>query len=511
MARWCTLTLCLLVTGLIGPAAGWAQGYPAPYPPPGSEGVVPAGWQTSSPYPGAYPTKAKYRNVGPQGPLARGPGRTIYEELPDDQGWLYEDTPLERILKQTFRHGYFRTDYLLWDISDPGNTLLSAPPVPLLDPVSSLTGLPIPISDVTLLQATDSDGNNIFGTVPSLAGVFNNENNGLRLTFGTTVFDGGVIEANIWGLQNSTSVVGFPDIRVADINLDGVININDINDPRVGSLYDVDLNGDGIFDAFGSGNLVDAVLQGVLVDGASPAGTNLILVNDLDYEASLKTEVWGTEANYLFEAYNPNADLIVTPLLGIRYLNFREDLRQRGVYTDPVLDEFAEPVPPDPVTGAPITQATTRKIDSTAINNLYGPQIGVRGEIRRKWLAIGATPKVMLGLNTYRTELATSQVLSAYDASQHLYKKETTFGVIGDLEVHARIYLGEHLSLHAGYNFMWAGLLTRPADNIIYNIKQPSTQSDNPFENLTQSDFGLDPSFSGAIIQGLSVGGQLEY
>jgi hypothetical protein len=484
----------LLVTGLIGPAAGWAQGYPAPYPPPGSEGVVPAGWQTASPYPGAYPTKAKYRNVGPQGPLAYGPGRTIYEELPDDQGWLYEDTPLERILKQTFRHGYFRTDYLLWDVGDPGQTLLSAPTnLTYLDP----RGFPKPVTDLQLIPTTDTTGTPIEAVVPTLNGVFTNENNGIRLTFGTSVFDAGTIEANVWGLQSSTSRFGIPDIRSADTDGDGVVDLT--------GLVDIDTNGDGIIDTSISENLVDAVIQGVLVDGQVPTGNNFLLVNDVDYEASLKTQVWGSEANFLLAPYNPNNDLIVTPLVGVRYLNFQEDLRQRGVYTNPILDPITGAPTFDPVTGDPLTQQTGRKIDSTTINNLYGPQIGVRGEIRRKWFAIGATPKVMLGLNTYRAEIGTSQVLSPSDVSQNLYKKSTEFGIIGDLEVHTRIYLGEHLSIHAGYNFMWAGLLTRPADNIVYSIR--SATAGLP----AQSDFGLDPSFSGAIIQGLSVGGQLEY
>lgn len=489
MSRWSTLTLLCLI--LASPGFALAQSAPAGYYPDGSQGIVSGGYgMPGSGYdPGYYGYshghgKVKSRSYGPNGPLPAGPGRTVYEQLPDDQGWLYEDSPLERILKNTFRHAYVRAEYLLWDISDPGNNILSAP-TNLLFPTTT-TQFPVLVSDVPAFQLTDQNGNQIVAVQPRLSDVFTNENNGIRMTFGLTAADAGVFEASVFALQSSTSRIGFPDLRTSDFDGDGVPD----------GLVPVDTNGDGLDDSFASSNVVGAVAQAVLIDGILPAGDNFLLVNDIDYQASLKTEAWGAEANFLMAPFNPNSPLTTMPLFGFRYFNFSEDLRQTGIYN---FNDF------DITTGLPTTQVATRKIDSTTNNNIYGPQIGLRAELRNKWLAIGAQPKVMLGLNSYRAELGTSQVLGPNDPSQRLYEKSTTFGVVGDLEVYSRLYLGEHLSGFVAYNFMWAGMLTRPADNIVYNIR--SATGGQP----QQSDFGLKVDYSGAILQGISIGAQLEY
>jgi len=481
----------LLCLSLATPGFGLAQSVPAGYYPDGSQGIVPAGHAMPG-YggdPGYYGYsqghgKTKSRSYGPNGPLPSGPGRTVYEQLPEDRGWLYEDSPLERSLKNAFRHAYFRTEYLHWDVSDPGNNILSAPtnlPFPTTN-----SQFPVLVSDVPAFQLTDQNGNQIVAVEPRLDDVLTDANNGIRLTFGLTAADAGIFEASIFALESGTTRLGIPDIRTTDFDGDGTPDV----------LVPIDTNGDGLDDSFASLNSVDAVAQAVLIDGVLPAGDNFLLVNDINYEASLKTEVWGAEANFLFAPFNPNVPLTTMPFFGVRYLNFNEDLRQTGVYN---FSDF------DITTGLPTSQVATRKIDSTTINNIYGPQMGLRAELRRKWFAIGAQPKVMLGLNSYRAEIGTSQVLGPNDPSQFLYKKSTTFGVVGDLEVYSRLYFGDHLSGFVAYNLLWAGMLTRPADNIVYNIQ--SATGGQP----QQSAFELDVDFSGAILQGISVGAQLEY
>lgn len=480
MSRWSTLTLLCLSLAL--PGVSLAQSAPPGYYPDGSAVYGDMGAYGYS----RQKTKSKSRSYGPNGPLPAGPGRTIYEQLPDDQGWLYEDSPLERALKNAFRHAYFRTEYLLWDISDPGDNILGAPTNLTLASNNSI--LPIPVSEVPAFFLTDQNGNQIVAVQPSLDKVFTNENNGIRMTFGLNSTEAGTFEASVFALQSSTSRMGFPDYRNLDLDGDGVVDVS--------GLTPIDTNGDGLLDNFSSSNIVDAVAQAVLIDGQLPAGDNFLLVNDLDYQSSLKTKLWGSEANFLFAPFNPNSPLVTMPFIGFRYLNFSEDLRQSGLYT---FNDF------DFTTGLPTSQVVSRKIDSTTINNVYGPQIGLRAELRSKWFVLGAQPKVMMGLNSYRAELSTVQVLGPNDPSQSLYEKNTTFGIVGDLEVYSRLNLGDHLSAFVAYNFLWTGLITRPADNIVYNIQ--SATGGQP----QQSDFGLDIDFSGAILQGISVGAQLEY
>lgn len=481
MSRWCTLTLLLLWSMDATPAL-------AQYPAPGyadGNGVMPAGYSHNSHGHGYHAANAGAA-YGMPGPIASGPGQTIYEQLPDDQGWLYEDSPLERVLKNTFRHSYFRAEYLLWDISDPGDNILGANSN--LTFSSNTSNVRVPVSQIPIFELVDDEGLPINVVQPNLGSIHTNQNNGIRGTFGVPVGEAGVFEASVFSLQSSTSSFGFPDIRVADLDGDGQIDLR--------GLEEVDTNGDGEPDTFVSVNLVDAVAQAVLIDGRVPAGDNFLLINDIDYDATLKTSAWGAEGNFIFAPFNPNNNLVTMPMIGFRYFNLNERLNQTGVYNYSTFDID---------TGETVNEIVTRRIGSSAMNNIYGPQIGMRAELRNKWFSLGAQPKFMLGLNSYRTTVSTSQVLSPDDPSQQLYDKGTTLGLIGDLEVYSKVHFGDHLSCFVAYNLMWAGLITRPADNIVYNIR--SATGGLP----AQSDFGLDVDFSGAILQGLSVGAQIEY
>jgi Putative beta barrel porin-7 (BBP7) len=306
-----------------------------------------------------------------------------------------------------------------------------------------------------------------------------NENNGIRGTFGLPVFNAGTFEASVFALQASTA---------------------DVSTPEVFGFGTADTNGDGTIDALDSPvstNLVNATAQAVLIDGLLPVGDNFLLVNDLGYQAALKTSVWGAEANFLSQTFNPNDSLSAMPFFGFRYVNFREDLRQSGQYNFSTFD---------PLTGLPLDPiASERRIDATTNNNVFGPQIGLRSELRSKWFALGVQPKVMMGLNSYKAELLTQGILAPTEAERVLTEKSNTFGVIGDLEVYSKVRFSDRVSLRVGYNFLWSGMITRPADNIVYNIQ--SATGGLP----ATSAFLQDVKFSGAILQGLSIGGQVEW
>jgi hypothetical protein len=474
MARWCTFAALLLLAGL--PLSASAQG--DAWAPPG--GVVPAGWHTHA----GHAPAAAYGHVspaayGPPGPFAYGPGRTVYEELPDDKGWLYEDPPIDRILKEVFRHAYFRADYLLWDITDPGENLLGAP-------TNFAFALPNP--RVPFQITNPSDGTILDVVEPSLLGVETNENNGIRGTVGFTSGRWGTFEASVFALETASHLITPPVVNgFTTIDADG------------DGVPDVDANGNIIS---ASENIIDAMVQATLVDGVVPNGNNFTIIWGVQdpttglfspsYEAVLKTQLFGAEGNWIQTPLDVNAPLVLSPMFGIRYLKFGEQLNQRGQYT------FTEI---NPISGLETTQNVDRRIDSSAINHVYGPQIGLQAELNNRWFSIGVQPKVMLGFNSYNTQLSTLNILSPRDPAQDLQEKRTTFGVIGDLQVNTRLHVTPRFSLVAAYNLMWTGLVTRPGDNTIYNIQR----------SPAQSGFALDPQFSSIMIQGLSVGGELRY
>ncbi len=448
MVRWCPLTALLVATALI-PEIGWAQ--PPGYLPPDG-GVVPAGWKSGGGYPPPYAL--------PQGP--RGPGNTTFVELPDDKGFAYEGSPFDQAINNVFRHGSLRLEYLLWDISNPGRNILGA------DVQSPDVNQPDPTQPFDFL--IPGQLNQTRAVAPSLDQVNTNDNNGIRGTY-TLPFTAGAFEASIFALQTSHSAVPIP-----------VENVIDVNDSDL-DLLTTD-----------SVNAIGAIYTPLLINGIVPLG-GLGLVWDQGYRAELRTAVWGTEGNWVGNAFDPNSPLQLSPIFGIRMLEFREDLRQIGAYNFSVTA----------ADGTITTSVVERRINSTTDNYVFGPQLGFRSELVSQWVSFGAQPKIMMGVNSYRAAIQTQNILSPTDVNQRLEEKNTTFGIIGDLEVYSKIHVRPHFNLFVAYNLMWAGLLTRPAENIVYNVGGAVGGAGR------QSDFQLDLNYSGAMFQGLSVGGELTY
>lgn len=430
MSGRCTLGWMTLLTLLVPPLSNAQETVPPGY----FQSVVP-----HRAVGGGHPGYG----VPPEG-YGPGPGN-YYEQIPDDTGWLYDESPIESFLVAAFRHSYFRAEYLLLDITNPGNVVLAEP--------SALNGFDSGQIDPTqpqFLNNTDPiTGNPLVGLLPILNQIQVNENNGVRGTFGFELRDG-AIEASAWALQASTSAYDGNDFINSSIPL-----------------------------------LEPVVYQPVLQEGAA---TGFPLIYDISYRATLKTNVWGSELNWLWNDANPNDNFDIRPLVGVRYFNFKESLRQQGDYTYI-----------DPIVGS--TEILNRRIDSVTDNYMYGPQFGFRAEITSKWFDIGATPRVMLGLNSYKATLQTAQVLSPTEPDAYLRQTKTTFGPMADLQVYSRLKLHENFSILVSYNLMWAGLITRPYDNIVYDT------SITP----AAGQFRQDVRSTDAVLQGISVGGELRF
>lgn len=379
-------------------------------------------------YDGRHPS-GQYQGYTPQTiPGGYTPRGVDFDAIPDDTGWLYEDTPLEQGLKNIFRHSFFRVEYLLWDISDPGNNVLGEPTGDGSDPREVQN-----VTDPNTGAAVD-----LFSL--STDNIRINENNGIRGVYGLPLATG-TFEMNVWALRSS-------------------------NDRQFGDDYVAQV---------GSYLLTDGVPQGGLI------------VYDNNYQADLKTGVWGTEGNFIWEGSNPQEQFNFRPLAGFRYVSFDEALNQSGYYDD--------------VNSSGATVETYRKIDQSVKNNLYGPQFGMRAELASERFTIGVEPKIMLGANTLKSSLRTQSVLTATDPSQYLTDTETTFGPVAEVNAFAQVRFTPYLSLYASYSFMWLGGLSRPAGNTVYNS---SSVTDT-------SIFSQEIEYTDAILQGLTVGGQIQY
>lgn len=438
MSERMTLGSLFVLAALI-PGICWAQGGYGNGGPPGNWQAPPQG----SPYSG-YPA-----------PPAAPP--TIYEQLPDDLGFRHEDSAFETALKNVFRHSYYRGEFLLWAASNPGDVVLGATPTggyvtstqlqqnpPLLPPTTFSIPNPIGTVNAAVVQPTLGDFN--ISNVP-----------GYRGTFGLPIGPGNFeLSAFVLGTrQNSYDGTSMITQEVPPNAVTGALAV-----PAVFIGQPINVPGSQIYNLYTD-----------------------------SYEAVLKTNIWGSEANYIMDAPNAGTGdlLTISPLIGFRYLNYLETFAQGGIYEVAVTDNLGN------VTLTP----NSRAIYSSSNNNSYGPQFGVRSELSISKVTFGAEPKIMLGLNSYTASV--TSINAPFDGTNTTnHKKATIFSPVADLKLYTRVAVAKYAHVFAAYNVMWAGSLTRPYDSIGYNV------------DANGGGF-FTPSFTDSIIQGLTVGGELRF
>ena len=486
--------------------------------PPSGNGVQPAGFHAfqEADSPGQYhgiPLGYQRQPVGTPGPKPT----TIYEELPDDQGFAYDDSPLGRILTDTFRHSWFRSEYLLWNISAPGHVLLGAQPLggsvtavnafnplsnygnPGVQPLTSGVQFARTLQNSLLPGVTPAALDQVPGVAmtPGLDSMSINNLNGFRGTFGMPV-PTGAVEISSFVLQSSSDTFNGGNIN-ANVYQGNNTNQNGIGTGfiQTSAIANQSLVIGGGVGANGlpatNGREAQFITQPLLVNGQPQALTagSLGLDYDVSYKAVLTTFAWGAEANYVADSPDPNSLFQFRPVFGARYFNFRDSLSQFGQY-------YYQPVAPAPFD--PATSIANRSINSAATNNIFGPQLGVRAEAMHSRFLFGVEPKIMLGMNAWQSTLNTSNVLSLTDPAQNLVQKGTTFTPLFDAKFYSNVAVTKNFSAYIAYNYIWAGQVNRSYNDIQYNIL-----------NANHSNFNLLRNYSGATLQGLSFGCEFRY
>ena len=456
--------------------------------PPPAYGLQPLGYQAIHNEPGQYhnmPPAAYYQGSGPQIP---GPApRMRYEELPDDLGFMAEDTELGKMLTNTFRHAWFRGEYLLWNISGPGNTLLSEQTTggilrttggeigtrdgtPALIPYQTGVDFDQTVNSLASGTLTSTDGTT---QVPGLNDFSIANMNGFRGTFGLP-FKVGTVELSGFVLGATTAQ------RDEGISIPGsLIRQQIIANPAVSVGSNVGSDGNPAT----NGQSARFITQILLQDGVrAPASQANRLQYDISYHAKLTTSVWGSEGNFVFESVDPNSPFQVRPTFGLRYMSFQDKLLQNGQYTDAVTT----------TTGTIVN----RQINANAHNNLVGPQVGIRAEWLTEYFSIGFEPRLMMAVNSWQSSLDTANVLNANDPGQSILQRGTTFSPLVDLKAFSNVAISKNLSAYFSYNFIWTGSLNRSYNDIVYNRNSVTNQS----------DFKLQKVYSTATLQGISFG-----
>jgi hypothetical protein len=348
----------------------------------------------------------------------------------------FVEAPWEESLCRILRNVNVRVDYINWGISRPSTSLIGAQPAPgVLQPFFNDTFF----FNNMAVQTNPTEAFPVNGGIArayDTTGVSLAENSGFQVTF-TLPMTYGDIEASGFLLAKANSA------------------------PNVGGLP-LGTPGDQSFAAIP-----------VNVGGRPSSEVALFSQSFNQYFSSF---VFGSEINVYFHPIVPKEyGLIIRPMLGFRYLG---------------IDEKFSVVASNP-NQAPAT------IDSTTINNIFGPQAGIRFELLTQWFTLGLEPKVMLGVNDFAASLgAFDPTVGGANDHQLLAR----FAPVGALNAYVKVPIQEHIRIYVAYNLLGTTNSSRPQEQIDYNVT-PGLQ------NATS----LHLANSGIMIQGYSVGVEFNF
>jgi len=341
---------------------------------------------------------------------ANGPG-FVTTLVDDDEGEL-EPTPFENLIRRSLHRMWFRTEYLNWSFSNPGDRLLGDKTL--------LTGNP-----TNRFVVTNPGPGPVTATarVMDLGPIDLGDNNGIRGTFGIP-FRTAVLEISGFAFDQADDTLVGKDIRraIADTQLPG----GGQSARFIGTTFTLN----------GKRSLVPPRLY------------------DESFSARFTSSLWGVGGNIVFNTdSNPGEGLRIRPMLGFRYIALKERLTQIGVYN----------------AGRTIADQTS-VIDSQTHNRIYGPTLGVRLELEHRWFTIGASPSVMLAANSMETTVLSDRFLGPNDPQFRTEIDRTIFTPAFQIGVYGRAHVTENFSIHIGWDFLWMTRIVRPHDSINYNV-----------------------------------------
>jgi hypothetical protein len=406
--------------------------------------------------PGGYPPQAGPCGYMPQaafqaqpGPPAPPPqpkaytdcsGLTTYTDIRNGQN-CDDETPLEEALCRAARNVTFNVDYINWGIVKPEVELIgSQPTIATMNQV--LTQFPAAVYPFLIAGDLLKNPTEPFPTASGYARAYNTapislyENSGIQGTLSLPMTFG-TMELSGFYLQHAES----------QINLGGL--------PQ-GSAAE--------------GNLSYAAIP-VTVNGIQSSFLELFTQS---FSAEFTSLVFGGEFNVIFNPIVPKQyGLLIKPMLGFRYLGIQEEFDV----------EASNP-------------GATSTIQSRDISNIYGPQCGARFELVTQWFTIGAFPRVMVGVNQFAASVyATDPTLGnsgeTIDAAR--------FTAVGAVDVYAKIPIHDQARIYVAYNLMGTGNISRPQQQIDYNVNESSG-------GVFTNDINLSLAHTDYIVQGFSVG-----
>lgn len=296
-------------------------------------------------------------------------------------------------------------------------------------PNNSLEGINTPILVNDNLNGGNTAGFTLFAQSNGLDLI---DTPGIRGTMGVAM-NGGDLELSFFGFQQQSSVTAYNDIDGTRQILDSVAIAAGL--PTINPELGTSTNPNYAIPLLTDGTVIDV------------AGLNS-LIFDKSLQATLSSQMWGTELTFLTDRYVPGEGFGFQWLGGLRYTNLAETYNIHGVYD-----------------GGAVADRTTN-IGSSVNSNYYGPEIGARASVNTRWFTLSATPRIMMGLNDHTASVSsntTGFIPTSYES------RKVNFGTITQLNLAAEVHLSTRFSVYGGYDFMWLTQVSRPDQNIYYN------------------------------------------
>ncbi len=361
-----------------------------------------------------------------------------------DRGFLYDvDSQFDLDVRETVERSWIRLEYLNWSVTDPGDVYLGAPLATFDRQGSFPTGVPVPNPGTSAFPVNDAFGARpgFFGFVPDLGDIRFQNNNGIRGTIGVPL-QPFTFEGSAWYLGQDKQRLHFDPV-----SLGGQILIPTI------TYYN----------------------NGVL-------SNNSMTPFDSSYDAVVDVNLFGADTNLVLNPIQPGNPIQVQPLVGLKYLSYRNSLT---------------------ISGVDVANGSNPVLGSSSENNTFGPQFGLRFSYDTKWVSFSFDPKVTFGINRHIDSVHSEQLFTSTELPKTVQEENTSFSPIFDMGVTSRVHLGPHLSVFVSYNLMAIGNQSTSWESIYYNA--PAAPLTDP------SAIDLDVRKKAVVTHGITIGGELRF
>ena len=338
-----------------------------------------------------------------------------------------------------------RVEYLQWTFKDSSDTLLGSPVAGVENP-----RLPQVV--------VDPFGGAQLGIaiVPDTHLIKLRHNNGFRVTLGAELLYGGRFEVNAFLLEKAEGSFKLFGSPVGDPNqeFDFIATSTFVNDQLAESYF----------------------------------------TYNHTFEAVYLSRLWGAGADFFFDVDRQGL-MHFMPSIGVRYISLGESLTQTGIFRDTVFG--------NPPSGTTFSDEVTI-IDSKVWNNIAGPQVGFRYQIVHDWFTLGVDPRVGVGVNSYKARVVADNFQGGGDPRLETVDYSTHVALFTDVHAYGKLHINRNLTFQVGYNFLWLTGVSRPADNVYYNVIDDGTGNVRTDVRVRQSRHTFDA-------EGITVGAELHW